>query len=63
MTAEEARRILNMYSERIQAKLNIYFTFPIDDKVIHIELKGNEIIEYTFLHLIKIAYNLEESKA
>lgn len=60
MTKKEAIRLLNEdFAIRTGVQLKY---FPIKNQVIQARVKGNVFEFYTFTHLLKIAYDLEDGK-
>jgi hypothetical protein len=62
MTKEEAREILNDWSFWRYDVMGGAFTFPINDEIVYQETTSNSVTQYTFKHVIKIAYNLKDNE-
>lgn len=58
MTSQESRAILEQWLQR-RSEAGIH-NLPIVDEVVHTGLAGNTMQSYTFLGLLKIAYNLRD---
>lgn len=58
VTKEEALEMLNNWAFFKSDSKKSNFEFPINDEIVYREQKDNEIIQYSFKYLIKIAYGI-----
>lgn len=60
MTPDKARNQLSLIVSREIREWG-YFNFPVKDQVVSVNIGEGRIEHVTFIHLIKIAYNLTEA--
>jgi hypothetical protein len=61
MDKEEAIEILNNYSFWKWDNFgNSAFTFPLHDDIVYMEVTEDEVVQYTFKHIIKFLYDLQD---